>query len=512
MNAPTPSRSGSSSGPAQIASTDLTGRRLGDLQILRRLGRGGMADVYVANQSTLGRRVALKVLRRDLAVEASYVERFRREARAAAKLTHPNIVQIYEVGCTDSMHYISQEYVDGLNLRQQLDRSGPLSVEQAVVVMRSVAEALSAASAEGIVHRDIKPENVMINSRGEVKVADFGLARVIQGEPEHQLTQVGMTMGTPLYMSPEQVQGRDVDVRSDLYSLGVMMYHLLVGRPPFEADTPLALAVKHLHDTPPPLPEARPEGDLPQWLVVAVERLMEKSPEKRFATPAQLGEYLSRAMQESGAPGGAAAALHSRIDATRTLQRLMREEPQPRSVRRAVLRFAAITLPLLAFVAGFAMAGQGTRPDVEQLLQRSDFTVERKGSAAEQYLEAARLNEPEAWRKVAEYFPPEESPINAAYAVKSQIQLARYYRELGQYRQSQRELQTLLSDATLAGIHRAVALAELLQTQTAAGFGADAKATREELRAQYQNLQATPAQQKIFDRVVPQEILRTLKP
>lgn len=498
--------------PSHPASSDLTGRRFGDLQILRRLGRGGMADVYVANQITLGRRVALKVLRRDLAVEASYVERFRREARAAAKLTHPNIVQIYEVGCTDSLHYISQEYVDGLNLRQQLDRSGPLSVDQAVVVMQSVAEALTVASAEGVIHRDIKPENVLISNRGEVKVADFGLARVIQGEHEHQLTQVGMTMGTPLYMSPEQVQGRDVDVRSDLYSLGVMMYHLLTGRPPFEADTPLALAVKHLHNTPQPLAEARPAGDLPEWLITAVERLMEKVPHKRFASPAVLCEYLRQAMQESGSPGEAARTLSTRIDATRTLQQLMREEPEPRSARRAVLRFAAIAVPLAAFVAGFAVAGRGTSPDVTHLLRRSDFTVERKGTAAEQYLEAARLNEPEAWKKVAEFFPPEESPINAAYAVKSQIQLARFYRGLAQYRQAEKELRQLLNDPELAEIHRSLALAELLQTQAAAGQGAAAEATREELRASYQSLQATPAQQKIFDQVVPQEILRTLKP
>lgn len=506
MSEATPSR------PGSIASTDLTGRRFGDLQILRRLGRGGMADVYVANQITLGRRVALKVLRRDLAGEASYVERFRREARAAAKLTHPNIVQIYEVGCCDSMHYISQEYVDGLNLRQQLDRSGPLSVDQAVVVMQSVAEALTAASAEGVIHRDIKPENVLISNRGEVKVADFGLARVIQGEHENQLTQVGMTMGTPLYMSPEQVQGRDVDVRSDLYSLGVMMYHLLTGRPPFEADTPLALAVKHLHNTPQPLGEARPEGDLPEWLIAAVERLMEKIPTKRFSSPAVLCEYLRRAMQESGSPGDAATTLSTRIDATRTLQQLMREEPQPRSARRVLFRFAAIALPLVAFVVAFAAASRGTAPDVARLLRRSDFQVERKSTAAEQYLEAARLNEPEAWKKVAEFFPPAESPTNAAYAVKSQIQLARFYRDLSQYRQSEAELRKLLNDSALSEIHRAIVLAELLQTQTAAGFGAAAKETREELRAIYESLQSTPAQQKIFDQIVPQEILRTLKP
>lgn len=494
--------------PKSVSSNDLTGRRIGDLQILRRLGRGGMADVYVANQLTLGRRVALKVLRRDLAGDANYVERFRREARAAAKLTHPNIVQIYEVGCIDTMHYISQEYVDGANLRQQLERNGPLSADQAMVVMQSVAEALAVASAEGVTHRDIKPENVMISQRGEIKVADFGLARVTQGEHQNELTQVGMTMGTPLYMSPEQIQGGDVDVRSDLYSLGVTMYHLLAGRPPFEADTPLALAVKHLHDTPPPLSEARPADDLPEWLVAAVERLMEKSPDKRFASPGALVEYLRRAVHEGGPVGEATSRLTVRIDATRTLQQLMLDEPEPRSVGRALMRFAAIALPLAALVVGFAAGDRQTSADVSELLKPSNIQVERKQSAHEQYLEAARLNEPEAWRKVSEYFPPRESQTNAAYAFKAGIQLARLYRDRGQYRESEQQLLALLRTSGLSPVNEAIALAELLQTQQAVGHSTES--TLEQLRVLYRSL--TLAKQRLFDAVVPREIVQRLKP
>lgn len=488
--------------PSPLGTSDLTGRRIGDLQILRRLGRGGMADVYVANQLTLGRRVALKVLRRDLVGDANYVERFRREARAAAKLTHPNIVQIYEVGCIGSMHYISQEYVDGVNLRQQLDRNGPLSADQAIAVMQSVAEALATASAEGVTHRDIKPENVMISQRGDIKVADFGLARVTHGEHQNELTQVGMTMGTPLYMSPEQIQGGPVDVRSDLYSLGVTMYHLLAGRPPFEAGTPLALAVKHLHESPPSLAQTRPDGELPDWLIVAVERLMEKSPDKRFASPAALVEYLRRAVQETGPIGDATATLSTRIDATRTLQQLMREEPDPRSIGRALTRFLAVALPLAALAVGFVIGDRQSSADVSQLLKPADIQVERKDSVEEQYLEAVRLSEPEGWRKVAEFHPPEKSEINAAYAFKAGVQLARLYRDRGQYAESKQELKRWLEDPQLSQINRAIALAELQQTQQAAGQPTDE--TRRELRTTYQNL--TPAKRRVFDEVVPRDI------
>lgn len=501
-----------SSQSVSLGSTDLTGKRLGDLQILRRLGRGGMADVYIANQLSLGRRVAMKVLRSDLANDVNYVERFRREARAAAKLSHPNIVQIFEVGCTDTTHYILQEYVDGLNLRQQLDRTGPLSPDQAVVVMQSVADALQAASAGGVTHRDIKPENIMINQRGEVKVADFGLARVTQGEHQNELTQVGMTMGTPLYMSPEQVQGQNVDVRSDLYSLGVTMYHLLVGRPPFEAETPLSLAVKHLHENPVPLEEARPVRDLPDWLCRAVARLMEKTPDRRFQSPQELSQFIHRAMNESGPIGDGTAILATKIGATKTLQRLMVEEKKQASVRPFAYRVALLVLPILAF--GFsAWLGQVSQPkSVEDLFTSKAIEVVTRDTASAQYLEAVRLNEPEAWDKVAEVFPPKESPIYLAYAIKSNIQLARLYREREQYRDSEQRLNAVLSEASLANHYRAIALAELLQTQLAAGETTRATLTRNDLRQAYLELESTPDKQQLFDDIVPKEIVRTLKP
>src|SRR3954462_5263408 len=235
---------------------DLVGKNLKDFFVLRRLGRGAMAEVYLAQQLSLGRQVALKVLNADLARDPNYVRRFDHEARSAAALVHGAIVQIYEVGQQDGVHYIAQEYVAGHNLGEVIRSSGSLSPQLALDILRQVTGALVKASSEGIVHRDIKPENIMLARSGEVKVADFGLARV-QGDGGANLTQVGVTMGTPLYMSPEQIEGRNLDSRSDIYSLGCTAYHMLAGQPPFTGDSPLAVAVQHLNQSPPPLSASR---------------------------------------------------------------------------------------------------------------------------------------------------------------------------------------------------------------------------------------------------------------
>ena len=220
-----------------------------------------MADVYLAEQLRLRRLVAVKILKPELADDQTYLQRFEREAQAAASLVHANIVQIHEVGHADGLHYIVQEYIAGLDLRQWMVRHGPADLVQAVSIMRQVAAALAKAADEGVVHRDIKPENILLTSSGEVKVADFGLARLTQQPDSTDLTQVGMTMGTPLYMSPEQVEGKSLDCRSDIYSFGVTCYHMLSGNPPFIAETALGVAVQHLKKEPQPLESLR--GDLP---------------------------------------------------------------------------------------------------------------------------------------------------------------------------------------------------------------------------------------------------------
>ena len=263
---------------------DLTGQTLGDFRIVRRLGAGGMGEVYLARQLSLKRDVALKFLHATLAADPVAVQRFQQEAEAVARLTHANIVQVYAVGELAGRRFMALEFVDGRNLREYVERKGPLAVLQAVGVLRQAAAALARAADAGLVHRDIKPENLLVTRTGELKVADFGLSRVLAGDeakPLH-LTQSGMTLGTPLYMSPEQVRGEPVDHRSDLYSLGVTAFHLLAGRPPFTGKTAMDVAVQHLQADPPPLAELRP--DLPAGLAGLVHRLMEKDPAHRPAT------------------------------------------------------------------------------------------------------------------------------------------------------------------------------------------------------------------------------------
>ena len=234
-------------GIVEHAEPDLSGRQVGDFGILRRLGQGAMAVVYLAEQSSLKRHVALKVLKSSLASDETYVKRFQREAQAAAALVHANIVQIYEVGQAGGTYYIAQEYVQGMNLRQWTSRHGAPDLRLALAIMRQVTAALAKAAEHAIVHRDIKPENILLTKSGEVKVADFGLARFQRANEAVDLTQVGITVGSPLYMSPEQVEGRSLDTRSDLYSFGVTCYQMLAGVPPFSGETPLSVALQHLN-------------------------------------------------------------------------------------------------------------------------------------------------------------------------------------------------------------------------------------------------------------------------
>lgn len=250
-----------------------------------------MGDVYLAEQLSLGRRVAVKTLRLDRlppghASHETGVQRFLREARAAAALVHGNIVQIHEVGHVDGIHFIAEEYVAGPSLRRWLAARGPLDGAQAVSVLGQAAAALDRAGRAGIVHRDIKPENLLLTPAGELKVADFGLARLLDASEDTALTQTGLTLGTPLYMSPEQVEGKPLDPRSDLYSLGATLWHLLAGRPPFEGATSLAVAIAHVKGSVPPLEQVRP--DLPWRLCDIVARLLARLPEDRYDSAAAL--------------------------------------------------------------------------------------------------------------------------------------------------------------------------------------------------------------------------------
>ncbi|MGI9455984.1 MAG: serine/threonine-protein kinase [Aeoliella sp.] len=313
--------------------SDLTGSQLNDYRVLRRLGKGAMAEVYLAEQQSLARQVALKVLSAELASQPEYVDRFQHEARSAAALVHANIVQVYEVGQSNGSHFIAQEYVAGQNLGEWMHRHGPIEPGRVLDILRQVAAALSKAHEQSIVHRDVKPENIMLARSGEVKVADFGLARVTSNGGANR-TQAGVTMGTPLYMSPEQIEGKPVDSRSDIYSLGVTAYHMLAGEPPFEGDTPLAVAVQHINKQPPPLADRAPSA--PADLVALVERMLSKRPEDRFENPVELIKALRRLAKraagdgwgegpENWSLGDFAAISASEIEATRQLDGLLRD-------------------------------------------------------------------------------------------------------------------------------------------------------------------------------------------
>ena len=260
----------------------------GRYQVVRKLGAGGMANVYLAEDQELGRRVAIKILNDRHANDEQFVERFRREAKNAAALSHPNIVSIYDRGEAEGTYYIAMEYLDGRTLKELIVQRGPAPVTVSVEYARQVLSALRFAHRHGIVHRDIKPHNVLVDAEGRVKVTDFGIARA----GASQMTEAGSIVGTAQYLSPEQARGTDVDQRSDLYSLGVVLYELLTGTLPFNGDTPVEIAMKHLSTVPELPSERRP--DVPRDLDLIVMRALAKDPDDRYESAEEMDADLER--------------------------------------------------------------------------------------------------------------------------------------------------------------------------------------------------------------------------
>jgi eukaryotic-like serine/threonine-protein kinase len=260
----------------------------GRYQVVRKLGAGGMANVYLAEDQELGRRVAIKILNDRYANDDQFVERFRREAKNAAALSHPNIVSIYDRGEAEGTYYIAMEYLDGRSLKELITSRGPAPLNVAIEYARQILAALRFAHRHGIVHRDIKPHNVLVDAEGRVKVTDFGIARA----GTSQMTEAGSIVGTAQYLSPEQARGTGVDQRSDLYSLGIVLYELLTGTLPFNGDTPVEIAMKHLSQTP-ELPSAsRPE--LPRELDLVVTRALANDPDERYQSAEEMDADLER--------------------------------------------------------------------------------------------------------------------------------------------------------------------------------------------------------------------------
>jgi eukaryotic-like serine/threonine-protein kinase len=302
---------------------DLSGRTLGGrYRVEGELGRGGMARVYRGTDGVLGRPVAVKVLSPQYAQDANFVTRFRREAQAAARLNHPNLVQVYDTGSDDGVHYIVMEYVEAKTLADYLAGGGRIMPDRAVELAEAVCDALGVAHAQGVIHRDVKPANIMVTRDGQVKVTDFGIARVTTNETVEQTAAV---LGTASYLSPEQAQGGAIDQRSDLYSLGCVLYEMLTGQPPFTADSPVAVASKHVLEQ--PIAPSRLNHDVAPGLDAIVMKALAKNPDNRYQNAAEMKEDLERVRR--GLPVLATPLLPP---SPQTTQVIHRAQPQPTSV------------------------------------------------------------------------------------------------------------------------------------------------------------------------------------
>ncbi|HVJ67505.1 MAG TPA: serine/threonine-protein kinase, partial [Caulifigura sp.] len=365
------------------------GATIGEFSLIRLLGKGGMAEVWLAEQHSLKRNVALKLLKPELTSDPTYVKRFQAEAKAAGGLSHSNIVQVYSVGQADGRHFIAQEYVQGSTLKSFLQKKGALDIQTALHIMRQVAGALQAAAERGIVHRDIKPENIMLTRKGEVKVADFGLAQLMGGE-RLNLTQEGTTMGTPLYMSPEQVNGQKLDQRSDLYSFGVTCYHMLAGETPFRGESAIAVAMQHLQNTPRDLAARRP--DLPKGMCEIVHRMLAKNPDERYPNAQKVLSDLKK-LAKSLKDDGVADDIELKL--------FDPAEPSP----SVAMRRPWLVLSILCLLTAAASAAMGwtTRPKIPE---SKGSAVPRANSAEEQFqLALMKVNDPDSFKAVKENFP-----------------------------------------------------------------------------------------------------------
>ncbi len=277
--------------PFPGAGRHMSGEILGGrYELMEPIGRGGMATIYRARDRRMNRVVAVKVLREVYSTDRKFITRFKMEAEAASSLTHPNIVQVFDYGQSTDSYYIVMELIQGVDLRRYLRVHHILDVDQAVAIARDVALGLGAAHRRQIVHRDVKPQNIMVNGEGLVKLTDFGIASMYKDLSAERLTTTGMTLGTVQYYAPEQAQGEIVKPAADVYALGIVMYEMLTGKPPFDGDTPVSVAVRHIQDLPEPPSHQNPK--IPRGLEALILRCLEKDPRDRYPDGDALAEAL----------------------------------------------------------------------------------------------------------------------------------------------------------------------------------------------------------------------------
>jgi len=324
---------------------ELVGKAFGPYTIVEKIAEGGMAVVYKGYQESLNRYVAIKVLRGELIHNPDFVTRFRREALAVAKLSHPNILHVYDANVANGWYYIVMDYVDGGSLRDQIEQ-GPLDMEDAIHITGQVADALDYAHRQGLIHRDVKPANILITREGRPLLTDFGIARALD-ESTH-LTRTGTSIGTPAYMAPEQAQGQRGDGRTDIYALGVVLYEMLSGLVPFSAPTPVATLYKQVNEPPPPLRQVNVR--VPGWLEAAIGKALAKRPQARYQHASEFAEVL----RQRRAPGKTKSRtlLRSRTPApaTRLTGAAARQQPSRNWI--PILLGAAILLLVIVLGGG----------------------------------------------------------------------------------------------------------------------------------------------------------------
>jgi eukaryotic-like serine/threonine-protein kinase len=330
---------GTTGKPGALTGTVLSSR----YRLDAKLGSGGMSTVYLARDETLERWVAVKALHREISDQPDQIERFRREARAVAQLSHPNIVAVIDAGEDGGRPYIVFEYVQGETLKDRIERMGRLPLDEAVAYAIEVGRGLAAAHARMLVHRDVKPQNVLIDPEGRAKVTDFGIARSL--ETDDGLTKTGRVLGTTDYVAPEQAMGKEIDARSDVYSLGVLLFEMLTGELPFEADTLVGVAMKHVNEGMPDVQRRRPDAS--SLLAAVVERATRKEPKKRYSDMGAMLADLEAALEVEVARAGTA---HD--EATAVLDSM---PGRGRRLRAARGSLTGILLVLTATVAALAI-------------------------------------------------------------------------------------------------------------------------------------------------------------